>query len=109
MLNKESSDKRQVLIESSRIARGSVKQLTGLTANSDIEAVVFPGGFGAAKNLSDFAIKGTEMSLDPEVERVLREFKESRKPIALCCISPILAAKLFGSEVRTEFWKNNLD
>ena len=89
------------MIESSRIARGSVEQITSLKADSDIGAVIFPGGFGAAKNLSDFALKGADMTVDPEVERVLKEFKDSGKPIALCCIAPILAAKVLGSQVCT--------
>ena len=101
LLISELSDKRNVLIESARISRGAVEKLSDLKATSDIDALVFPGGFGAAKNLSDFAFKGTDMTVDPEVERVLKEFKESGKPIALCCIAPILAAKVFGSQVMT--------
>ena len=92
-------DQRNVLIESARISRGAVENLSDLKATSDIDAVVFPGGFGAAKNLSDFAFKGTDMTVDPEVERVLKEFNKSGKPIALCCIAPILAAKVLGSQV----------
>ena len=92
-------DQRNVLIESARISRGAVEKLSDLKATSDIDAVVFPGGFGAAKNLSDFAFKGTDMTVDPEVERVLKEFNKSGKPIALCCIAPILAAKVLGSQV----------
>ena len=95
----ELPDQRNVLIESARISRGAVEKLSDLKATSDIDAVVFPGGFGAAKNLSDFAFKGTDMTVDPEVERVLKEFNKSGKPIALCCIAPILAAKVFGSQV----------
>ena len=95
----EQSDKRNVMVESARISRGEVEQLINLKADSNIDAVVFPGGFGAAKNLSDFAFKGTDMTVEPEVERVLKEFKESGKPIALCCIAPILAAKVLGSQV----------
>ena len=87
------------MVESSRIARGAVENVASLTADSNIDALVFPGGFGAAKNLSDFAFKGTEMTVDPEIERILKEFKASGKPIALCCIAPILAAKVLGTEV----------
>ena len=87
------------MVESSRIARGPVENVASLTADSNVDALVFPGGFGAAKNLSDFAFKGTEMTVDPEIERILKEFKASGKPIALCCIAPILAAKVLGTEV----------
>ena len=100
LLITEESQKRNVMTESARISRGSVEQLKDLKANSNVDAVVFPGGFGAAKNLSDFAFKGTDMTVEPEVERVLKEFKDSKKPIALCCIAPILAAKVLGSQVR---------
>jgi enhancing lycopene biosynthesis protein 2 len=55
---------------------------------------VFPGGFGAAKNLSDFGFKGTDMSVNADVARVISEFHSGKKPIALCCIAPILAAKV---------------
>lgn len=91
----ELTQARNVLLESARIARGAVEPLTSLTAAS-AAAVVFPGGFGAAKNLSDFGFKGTDMVVDPEVERVIREFHKAGKPLALCCIAPILAAKVLG-------------
>ncbi len=93
----EISTPRNVLIESARIARGEVKPLTELKPDS-AEALVIPGGFGAAKNLSDFGFKGADMSVDPEVERVLKDFKAAGKPMALCCIAPILAAKVFGPQ-----------
>ncbi|KAK3593095.1 hypothetical protein CHS0354_038138 [Potamilus streckersoni] len=90
---------RNVLIESARIARGKVKDLAELHAEL-YDAVIFPGGFGAAKNLSTFAIDGTNMKINGEVERVLREFHVARKPIGLCCIAPVLAAKVIhGCEV----------
>ena len=43
-------------MESARIARSDPTPLTELKA-ADLSAVVFPGGFGAAKNLSDFGFK----------------------------------------------------
>ena len=87
---------RNVLVESARIARGKIAPLADLKA-ADFDAVIFPGGFGAAKNLSDFAVKGPELTLIPDVERVLGEFHGAAKPIGLCCIAPVLAAKAFGS------------
>jgi len=89
------SEERNVLVESARIARGKVAPLADLRA-ADFDAVVFPGGFGAAKNLSDFAVKGPELTLIPDVNRVLAEFRGAQKPIGLCCIAPVLAAKAFG-------------
>ncbi|KAJ9576488.1 hypothetical protein L9F63_006701 [Diploptera punctata] len=90
----EEGESRNVLVESARIARGKIQPLSELTA-SKAHAVVFPGGFGAAKNLSDFAVNGAEMKVDKDVERVLKEFHAARKPIGLCCIAPILAVKVF--------------
>ncbi|XP_046360578.2 glutamine amidotransferase-like class 1 domain-containing protein 3, mitochondrial [Haliotis rufescens] len=90
---------RNVLLESARIARGKVEALSGLKAQN-FDAVIFPGGFGAAKNLSTFATEGTAMSVDSDVERVLQEFHTAAKPIGLCCIAPVLAAKVLpGCEV----------
>lgn len=90
---------RNVLIESARIARGKVEALSGLQANG-FDAVIFPGGFGAAKNLSSFASEGADLKVIPDVERVLKEFHEAKKPVGLCCIAPVLAAKVIpGCEV----------
>jgi len=79
--------------ESARIARGSVTPLSSLKS-SNVDDIVFPGGFGAAKNLSDFAFKGAEMKVDPDVERIIKEFHKDGKPVALCCIAPVLAARV---------------
>ena len=94
----EMKQDRSVLDESARIARGAVISLDKLDPSGDVIGVVFPGGFGAAKNLSDFAFKGTDMTVDASVEKVLQDFKNAKKPIALCCIAPILAAKVFGPD-----------
>ena len=61
----------------------------------DYAAVVFPGGFGAAKNLCTFAVS-TDPEINKDVERVLLEFHTAGKPIGMCCISPIIAAMLFS-------------
>ncbi|KAK7465965.1 hypothetical protein BaRGS_00037503 [Batillaria attramentaria] len=90
---------RNVLVESARIARGEIAALSELKA-SNFDAVIFPGGFGAAKNLSTFAVDGTAMKVNPDVERVLKDFHGAKKPIGLCCIAPVLAAKVLpGCEV----------
>ncbi|KAG8230644.1 hypothetical protein J437_LFUL010661 [Ladona fulva] len=85
-------ENRNVMVESARIARGNIKPLSELKA-ANVDAVVFPGGFGAAKNLSDFAVNGDSCKLNSEVNHVLKDFHSAKKPIALCCIAPILAAK----------------
>lgn len=86
-------ESRNVLSESARIARGNITDLAKLNA-SNHDAVIFPGGFGAAKNLSSFAVDGIDCKVNVEVERVLKDFHKAGKPIGLCCISPVLAAKV---------------
>ncbi|CAF0937869.1 unnamed protein product [Rotaria sordida] len=89
------SETRNVLIESARIARGgqNISSLDKLQANQ-FQAIVLPGGFGAAKNLSTFAFNGDQMSVDSRLTHILKDFLHSRKPIGMCCISPVIAAKL---------------
>uniref|UniRef100_A0A7S3RSD6 DJ-1/PfpI domain-containing protein n=1 Tax=Strombidinopsis acuminata TaxID=141414 RepID=A0A7S3RSD6_9SPIT len=86
---------RNVLVESARLARGDVKPLNELKA-SDFDALFIPGGFGAAKNLSDFGFKGANMTVQADVEAALKDFHGSKRPIGLCCIAPVVAAKVFG-------------
>ncbi|PAA65578.1 hypothetical protein BOX15_Mlig016218g1 [Macrostomum lignano] len=87
------SEKRNVLIESARIARGKAAPLSQLRA-SDFDAIIFPGGFGAAKNLCDFAVSGKDCMVQADTARVIGEFNKAGKPVGLCCIAPVLAAKL---------------
>jgi len=89
----ESETSRNVLEESARITRGEITPLSELKA-ADFEALVVPGGFGAAKNLSDFGFNGADMTVDPEMTAVLLDFHGAAKPMALCCIAPVLAAKV---------------
>lgn len=90
-------EKRNVLVESARISRGNIAPLSSLDIDG-FDLVVFPGGFGAAKNLCDFAQKGADCTVNPDVERVLKGFHSAGKPIALCCIAPVLAAKVLGTK-----------
>jgi enhancing lycopene biosynthesis protein 2 len=91
------SEKRNVLTESARIARGEIRDLSTLKA-ADYEGLAFVGGFGAAKNLSNWAEKGAQGKVLPEVEKVIRDFHQASKPIAAICISPVLLAKVLGPE-----------
>lgn len=79
--------RRKVLVESARIARGNIKNLKQVTA-AELDAVIFPGGFGAALNLCDFGQKGAAASVDPEVARLVREMHAAKKPIGAICIAP---------------------
>ncbi|XP_023619343.1 ES1 protein homolog, mitochondrial [Myotis lucifugus] len=93
------SETRNVLAESARIARGKITDLAQLSA-ANHDAAIFPGGFGAAKNLSTFAVDGKDCKVNKDVERVLKDFHKAGKPIGLCCIAPVLAAKVLpGVEV----------
>ena len=87
---------RNVLVESARITRGLVRPLSNLKV-TDFHAIFFPGGFGAAKNLSTFGQDGKEMTVLEDVQRILEEARENEVNIGMCCISPILAAKVSWS------------
>jgi enhancing lycopene biosynthesis protein 2 len=97
LAQKPMAEKRNVLVESARIARGKILDLANVRG-SDFDAWILPGGFGAAKNLCDFAIAGEKCSVDPDVARVLNEARSAGKPIGLACIAPVIAAQLFGQE-----------
>ncbi len=87
---------RNVLVESARIARGNIKDIATVSAD-EFDAVILPGGFGAAKNLSNFAEKGMGCELDPGVRKLLLGMRQANKPIGAICISPVLLAKAFGA------------
>lgn len=91
------SEKRNVLVEASRISRGDIHDLATLH-QKDFDAVAFVGGFGAAKNLSTWAEKGAKCTVLPDVERVIKEFHKHSKPIGALCISPVVIAKVLGPE-----------
>jgi enhancing lycopene biosynthesis protein 2 len=85
-------EKRNVLTESARIARGNIVDLATVTARQ-MDALIIPGGFGAAKNLSNFAVKGPDATVHPEVQRILDEMLAAQKPIGALCIAPATVAK----------------
>jgi enhancing lycopene biosynthesis protein 2 len=92
-------ERRNMLAESARLARGAIRGIDDLAA-ADFEALIFPGGYGAAKNLSDFAFKGPEAEAQPEVAQVVRAFHAAGKPIGVLCIaSAMLAAAFKGTDV----------
>jgi enhancing lycopene biosynthesis protein 2 len=98
----EMAEKRNVLIEAARIARGNIKNIKDVTA-SDFSALAIPGGFGAAKNLTKWAFKGPDGDIHPEVKRLILEFVKAGKPIAAFCMGPTVVAKaLEGTEYHAE-------
>ena len=90
--NEAMEETRNVLVESARIARGDVQDIKEVGAQ-DLDALIIPGGFGAAKNLSNFAEKGPDATVDPEVKRILEEMITAGKPIGAICIAPATLAR----------------
>lgn len=96
-LNGEVMDeKRNVLVEAARIVRGNIKDLK-LARAADFDALVFPGGFGAAKNLCSFAFDGADCKVEPEVERFVTEALQAKLALGFVCITPALLAKVAGN------------
>ncbi len=93
----QSAEKRNVLQESARIARGKVQDLAELD-EKNFDAVAFPGGYGAAKNLSSWATEGAKSQVLPAVEKVILDFYKASKPIGAMCIAPVLLAKVLGNK-----------
>jgi enhancing lycopene biosynthesis protein 2 len=89
---------RNVLVESARIARGKIRDLAQVKAG-ELDGLILPGGFGAAKNLSNFAVKGQDCDVDPQVARLVREVHAQKKPVAAVCIAPAVLARVLGAEV----------
>ena len=88
----EMNEIRNVLVESARIARGDITDLAQLTSD-DMDALLFPGGFGAALNLCDFALKGADCHIHQEVKRIIQEMLAAQKPLGFICIAPALFAR----------------
>lgn len=93
----ETGARRNVLVESARIARGNIRDIRDVRA-ADLDAVIFPGGFGAAKNLCNFAEKGAAATIQPDVARLLKEMAAAKKPIGAICIAPVVIAATLGRE-----------
>ncbi|MCF8377960.1 MAG: isoprenoid biosynthesis glyoxalase ElbB [Bacteroidales bacterium] len=93
LTGEEMNETRNVLIESARIARGKIKSLSEFDA-VEFDGLLFPGGFGAAKNLSDWAFKGPDGDVIPEVKKAISSAHGKKIPIGALCISPVLIAKV---------------
>lgn len=90
-------ESRNVLVESARIARGAIRDVTEVSAD-ELDALILPGGFGAAKNLCDFAVQGAGCEVDPGVAALVRHVHAQGKPVAAVCIAPALLARVLGAE-----------
>jgi enhancing lycopene biosynthesis protein 2 len=91
----EMPETRNVMVEAARIARGNIKPLSEYSV-ADYDAIIFPGGFGVAKNLCSFAFDGADCFVNEEVEKSIRETVVAEKPIGALCISPALITKVLG-------------
>ncbi|MFO7889081.1 MAG: isoprenoid biosynthesis glyoxalase ElbB [bacterium] len=87
----EMQETRNVRTESARIARGEVKKLSSISID-DIDALIIPGGFGAAKNLINYAVKGRDCTIDPNVKNLINQVIQSKKPLGTMCIAPVVVA-----------------
>jgi len=88
----EEDEARNIMVESARIARGPVRDVATVEA-SEFDALVLPGGFGAAKNLCNFAVKGPDCKIDQDVASLILEMHNQDKPILAMCIAPAVVAK----------------
>jgi enhancing lycopene biosynthesis protein 2 len=89
---------RNVLVEAARIVRGEIKNINEAVV-ADFDALIVPGGFGVAKNLSDFAVKGADCTIQPDFLKFAQAMHQAGKPIGLICIAPAMAARIFGEGV----------
>lgn len=89
------AERRHCMTEAARISRGDIRPLDALDPR-EFDLLAVPGGFGAAKNLCTFAKDGAACTVDADLERAVRAFHAARKPIAMCCIAPVIVAKTLG-------------
>ncbi len=94
-------ERRNVLVEAARIARGNIKDVKDIHA-ADIDALIFPGGYGAAKNLCTFAFDGANCKVNEDVARLTKDIYSIGKPIGAICIAPAMMAKIFGEAIPIE-------
>lgn len=99
LTNQEAGESRNILVESARITRGKVKNIEELNTN-DYNALILPGGFGVAKNFSNLAFEGSDLSLEPNIEKIINNFYDQKKAIAAMCISPAIVTKALQNKAK---------
>ena len=92
---------RNVLRESGRIARGNVRDVAKVEVEQ-LDGLIIPGGFGAAKNLCSFASDGPKCAVDPGVTALVTGMHAAKKPIGALCIAPALVARILGADHHVE-------
>ncbi len=99
LTGEETEEKRNVLVEAARIARGNIEDVAKLHVE-EYDALLLPGGFGAAKNLTDFAIQGAECSINTHVAAACRGFAQAGKPAGYLCIAPTIMPMIYQNGVK---------
>ncbi|MGO2010980.1 isoprenoid biosynthesis glyoxalase ElbB [Pseudoalteromonas sp.] len=99
LTGEEMASDRNVLVEAARIARGEIKPIIELDA-ADFDALILPGGFGAAKNLSDFAVKGAQAHVQTDVLKACKTFADNNKPAGYMCITPALIPLIYSANAK---------
>jgi len=92
LTGEEMPETRNVLFESARIARGDIEDLVNISS-TDMDALIIPGGFGTAKNHTNWAVNGPDSTINAEVKRVITEMVDAKKPIVALCMGPTTVAK----------------
>jgi enhancing lycopene biosynthesis protein 2 len=103
---KKSRSRRNVLTESARISRGEIIDVAELKAD-DLDALVLPGGYGAAKNLSTFAADGADCTVDEDVTKLVKAMHKAGKPIAALCVAPAILARVLGKKAAPDLTLGN--
>ena len=85
------NESRNMLVEAARIVRGNITDLDDTTIDA-LDILVIPGGFGSAKNLSNWAFEGANGEVLPELKELISEFIDQNKPIVALCVSPVVIA-----------------
>ena len=93
---KRAEERRNMMVEAARIVRGKILPLTKFNAD-DFDALLFPGGSGAAKNIFTYAYDGINFKVNKEVEKAIRDIHAQGKPIGAMCIAPLMVAKVIGN------------
>ncbi|MDC9615037.1 isoprenoid biosynthesis glyoxalase ElbB [Xenorhabdus khoisanae] len=95
----EKKESRHVMEESARITRGNIQPLSQVDIN-ELDALIIPGGFGAAKNLCNFAFKGSDCEINKELLSIIQGMHQQGKPMGFMCISPVMVPKILGKPIK---------
>ena len=91
--NEDLTESRNILVESARIARGKVVDVASVSGHQ-LDALIFPGGTGMAKNIFDYSMAGINCTVISDVQRLVVEILEGDKPLGAICIAPVMVAKV---------------